>query len=568
MGAPAGWALSHHEVEEGVHMRVKRTVAAIAAGLSVALVAAGCGGSGGSGDQAGGEQAISVYGGEPENPLIPADTNENNGGKVIDALFSQLVQYNTDTGAPELDVAQSIQPNADSTEFTVTIKDGLTFHDGSPVTAESFVKAWNWGANASNAALNASWFDFIEGYEQVHPTDPDGSSGPQEAPAPTAQTMSGLSVQNPTTFTVRTNRPYAQFKTVVGYTTFAPLPESFFADPEAFGQRPVGNGPFRFEDWQHNQSIELARFDQYQGAAKPSIQGVTFQLYQEEGAAYRDVQAGNLDFLYQVPQSALVNRKYTTDFPEHNANTVTMANETVTFPFYLDAYKDVNTRRAISMAIDRETIVDKVFFGAREPASKFVPGKVPGSDKVADCEFCVFAPEKAKQAWAMGSKPATVALYYNSDASHKQWTEAVCGSVTNTLGVACNAVPVPTFAQLRQAINANDMQGMYRSGWLADYPSLDNFLGPNYSSNGSSNEGGYANPMVDAKLAEGSAKTDEAAAAQAWAEGFNIVAQDMPGIPLWNTSRQAVWTDKVSNIKVNVRSGLLDLSQVQVAPEA
>lgn len=549
-------------------MRVTRTVAAIAAGLSVALVAAGCGGSGGSGDQAGGEQAISVYAGEPENPLIPANTNENNGGKVVDALFSQLVRYNTDTGAPELDVAESIEPNADSTEFTITIKDGLTFHDGSPVTAQSFVDAWNWGAHASNSALNASWFDFIAGYEEVNPTDPDGSTGPQEAPAPTAEAMSGLTVQNPTTFTVRTNKPYAQFQTVVGYAAFAPLPESFFADPDAFGQNPVGNGPFRFESWQHNQSIELTRYDGYQGTGRPSIQAVTFQLYQEDGAAYRDVQAGNLDFLYQVPQSALVNRKYTTDFPERNANTVTMANETMTFPFYLEAYNDVNTRRAISMAIDRASITDKVFFGAREPATKFVPGILPGADQVGDCEFCVFAPEKAKEAWAMGSQPATVALYYNADASHKQWTEAVCGSVTNTLGVACNAVPVPTFAQLRQAVNAQDMQGMYRSGWLADYPSLDNFLGPNYSSTGSSNEGGYANPMVDAKLAEGSAKPDEAAAAKAWAEGFNIVAQDMPAVPLWNTSRQAVWTDKVTNIKVNVRSGLLDLSQVQVAPEA
>ena len=168
----------------------------------------------------------------------------------------------------------------------------------------------------------------------------------------------------------------------------------------------------------------------------------------------------------------------------------------------------------------------------------------------------------------MGSQPATIALYYNADASHKQWTEAVCGSVSNTLGVACNAVPVPTFAQLRQAINAKDMQGMYRSGWLADYPSLDNFLAPNYSTNGSSNEGGYSNPQLDAKLAEGSAQSDEEAAAAKWAEGFEIAAQDMPAIPLWNTSRQAVWTDKLTNIKVNVRSGLLDLTQVQVAPAA
>lgn len=549
-------------------MRVKRTVAAIAAGLSVALVAAGCGGSGGSGDQAGGDQVVSVWGGEPENPLIPADTNENNGGRVVDALFSQLVRYNTETGAPELDVAQSIQPNADSTEFTITIKEGLTFHDGSPVTAESFVKAWNWAAHAPNAALNASWFDFIEGYEQVHPTDPDGSDGPQKAPAPTAETMSGLTVQNPTTFTVKTNKPYAQFKTVVGYSALAPLPESFYADPDAFGQNPVGNGPFRFVSWQHNQAIELARFDGYQGAEKPSIQGVTFQLYQDAGAGYRDVQAGNLDFMYQVPSSALVNRKYTTDFPEHNTNTVTMANETMTFPLYLPAYQDVNTRRAISMAIDRKSITEKVFFGAREPATKFVPGLLPGADQVADCENCTFAPEKAKQAWAMGTKPATIALYYNADGDHKQWTEAVCGSVTNTLGVACNAVPVPTFAQFRQAVNAKDMQGMYRSGWLADYPSLDNFLGPNYSTTGSSNEGGYSNPQVDAKLAEGSAKPDETAAAKAWAEGFNIVAQDMPAVPLWNTSRQAVWSDKLSNIKINVRSGQLDLAQVRIAPEA
>src|SRR3712207_2459744 len=90
--------------------------------------AAGGGGDGGS---------FSIYIGEPENTLLPGNTNETEGGQVLDSLFTGLVDYDAETNeAVFTGVAESVESD-DQTTWTVTLKDGWTFHDGSPVNAQS-----------------------------------------------------------------------------------------------------------------------------------------------------------------------------------------------------------------------------------------------------------------------------------------------------------------------------------------------------------------------------------------------------------------------------------------------
>lgn len=92
---------------------------------------------------------ISIYGSEPQNPLVPTNTTENGGGVLLETLFDGLVGYDPE-GKPFNQVAESITPNADSTKFTVVIKDGWKFHNGEEVTSDNFIKAWNFGANTKN----------------------------------------------------------------------------------------------------------------------------------------------------------------------------------------------------------------------------------------------------------------------------------------------------------------------------------------------------------------------------------------------------------------------------------
>ncbi len=138
-------------------------VALIAAG---SLTLAACGGGSDDKGGSGSDSVITVYGTNPQNPLIPTATNEVGGGDPLDNLFSGLVAYNTD-GSVTNEVAESIEPNEDSKVWTVKIKDGQKFTDGSAVTADSFVKAWNYGANPANKQLNNYFFYPIKGTDDI-----------------------------------------------------------------------------------------------------------------------------------------------------------------------------------------------------------------------------------------------------------------------------------------------------------------------------------------------------------------------------------------------------------------
>src|SRR5690242_20504348 len=134
-------------------MRVsKRAISAVAMGASIALVAAGCSG-GDSGSKAAdtADAGITIDGTQPEVGLIPVNTTETGGGKIIDFLWTGLVSYPNDGSAPIKALAESIN-TTDSKVYTIKIKPGTKFHDGTVVKAKNFVDAWNWGAYSPNGA--------------------------------------------------------------------------------------------------------------------------------------------------------------------------------------------------------------------------------------------------------------------------------------------------------------------------------------------------------------------------------------------------------------------------------
>src|SRR3954451_3750291 len=178
-----------------------------AGAAAVALVATSCGSgdSGGSGSSDGGAVLSSSWG-DPQNPLEPANTNEVQGGKVLDMIFRGLKRYDPKTGAAQDMLAEKID-TSDSRNFTITVKDGWTFSNGEKVTAKSFVDAWNYGASLKNNQKNAYFFGYIQGYDKVHP---DGGSQ-------SADTLSGLKVVDDRTFTVKLNQTFSNFPDTLGY---------------------------------------------------------------------------------------------------------------------------------------------------------------------------------------------------------------------------------------------------------------------------------------------------------------------------------------------------------------
>jgi ABC-type transport system substrate-binding protein len=221
-----------------LHVKLsKRSGALVAGGVAAAMLLSACGGSdegstGGEGGSAATGGTYSIYVGEPENPLIPGNTTESEGHQVISALWTGLVEYAADGAVEYTGVAESIE-SEDNQTWTVTLKDGWTFHDGTPVTAQSFVDAWNYTAYSPNANGASYFMANIEGYGDLQAPTDEATGEPTGDPA--AEEMSGLEVVSDTEFTVTLSTPFAQFPVTVGYNAFyrCPRPSSRTRRPPA-----------------------------------------------------------------------------------------------------------------------------------------------------------------------------------------------------------------------------------------------------------------------------------------------------------------------------------------------
>ncbi len=509
------------------------------------LALAACGGSGDEGGD-GGSATIVTDGKEPENPLVPTNTSELGGGSVLTACFACLSYYTAD-GTVAHDVAESIE-SEDQQNWTITIRPGTTFSDGSAVTAKSFVDAWNFGALTTNAQRAQSFFEPIEGFEAV------------AAESPTAETMSGLAVVDDTTFTVKLVSPQSDFPLRLGYWAFAPLPEAALTDIAAFGEKPVSNGPYTVSSWDHNTSIEVVRNPDYDGPRKAENEGVSFVVYSDPETAYNDLETGTLDVLGAIPSSAL--QTFQDDLGDRAINQPGATIVFITIPQYADAdwtgEAGALRRQAISRAIDREAICKDLFFDTRAPATDFVAPAVEGggATDIPGAEVLAYDADEAKRLWAQAEEispfQGEFTLDYPADGPNKDWVEAVCNSVRNALGIAATPRPHPAFGEYKQQIAQHQITGPFRSNWIADYPSPFNFLFPLYGSGAAggkgSNEGEYLSPEFDGLLAEAQQAADPAAALSAYKAAQAVLLRDLPSIPLWYQNVLGGYREGVSDV--------------------
>ncbi|KOV59530.1 peptide ABC transporter substrate-binding protein [Streptomyces sp. MMG1121] len=518
-----------------------------AAGVAVvALAATGCGGGGGSSV---GTAVLSSSWGDPQNPLEPANTNEVQGGKVLDMIVRGLKKYDPKTGKAENWLAQSID-TPDSQNYTIKVKNGWTFSNGEKVTARSFVDAWNYGASLRNNQKNAYFFGYIDGYDKVHP-----ESGTQSA-----DTLSGLKVVDDHTFTVKLNQKFSGFPDTLGYAAFAPLPRAFFTDHAAWLNKPVGNGPYTIESYTKGSQMTLRKWDAYPGPDKARNGGVTLRVYTDNNTAYTDLMAGNLDLVDDIPAAQLKNVR--SDLGDRYINTPAGIIQTIAFPYYDPAWNKPGSqkvRTGLSRAIDRRQITQTIFRGTRTPATDWTsPVLGPaGGYKAGLCgSACDYNPAEAKKLIKEGGgiPGGQVRITYNADTgSHKQWVDAVCNSINNALGngKACVGNPVGTFADYRNQIGQHKMTGPFRSGWQMDYPLIQDFLQPLYYTDASSNDGKWSDKDFDRLIDEANAETDTTRAIADFQKAEEVVRDNMAAIPLWYQNGSAGYSQRLSDVALN-----------------
>lgn len=533
--------------------RLKAAAAGVAAIGMLATAACGGGGSTGAGTEnaTGGE--ITKNGCTPQNALIPANTNETCGGNVLDAITAKLVHYNSDTAQPENDLAESIE-TSDNQNFTVKLKQGRKFHDGTEVKAHNFVDAWNFSASCKQGYVSGYFMEPIEGYADMAEDDA-GECNPK------TDKMSGLVAKDDYTFTIKTAQPVSNLPMRLGYTAFAPLPDSFFKDPEAYGKMPIGAGPFKMvENNEQHQVVE--KFADYTGDFKPHVDKITFKIYNDIKAAFNDVVANQLDVVDQVPSDQMIGDAWKGQLPNRNVSKETGTIQAVAFSPNDEQLKDLNKRKALSMAMNREQITKQIFNGSRAPLDGWVSPIVDGY-KAGTCgETCKYDEAKAKELWdAAGGYDGTLQLSVNGDADHKPWADAVCNNWRNVLGVDCVVNVTPDFKTLRNQIKKGELGGIFRSAWQMDYPHIENFLTPIYKTGASSNDFKYSSEVFDSKLAEADKATDVEQANKLYQEAEAELAKDLPTIPQWSYTTQFGYSNKVDNVKITP-FGTLDLESI------
>jgi ABC-type oligopeptide transport system substrate-binding subunit len=230
---------------------------------------------------------------------------------------------------------------------------------------------------------------------------------------------------------------------------------------------------------------------------------------------------------------------------------------------YLPEYQSLDVRRALSMAVDRDLIVEQIYFNTRLPAFSTLPRTFLGSREHV-CPNWDYNPEEARALWDSIDHPDSMVLWYNTGGGHELWVEAVANMWRNTLGIEDITFETLEFSEYNPLVDSQGATGPFRLGWGQDYPSPLNFLEPLYSSYNTppigSNDTWYDNPEFDDLIARGKAAVavngELADGVPFYQQAEDLLCGDVPIIPVWFRTNQYVYTEGIGNVYYDAFSDL------------
>lgn len=512
--------------------RVRRAATALVAVCCTLTMMAGCGTSGNAADSSDSRSSIiTVNSTEPTKGLIPSNTNDMAGWRIASLIYDGLVTFST-SGELQYVEAKSITANKDATEYTITLKPNLKFSDGEKITASTYAKSWSFAANAANGQVGASTLATIKGYDELQNANGDKNAQ-----------LSGLHVVNSSTLKVELNQPDSSFPYKVGDIAFLPISSKAIKDPETYGKKPVGNGPYKLKSWTVNEDLELVKDPSYTGPRKPKNNGIDFRVYQSLNAAYSDLLAGNLDVLDSIPTVALSSYRKESRIKAVNKQGPSFVSFTI--PQSLKHFQGEEgrlRRAAISRAIDRKSISKAIFRNTVTPATDFLAPVIKGHSTKLDTDGVLsYDADKARELWrqadAISPWSGEFRIAYGADSTDKEWVDATVNSIKNVLGIDAKSYPFSTSKELSSAINERSVGAAFKSGLQSDYPHPEGYLVQGYDSSQADgkglNNGDYKSAEFDALIDKASAQPDLDKAVSTYQDAQKVLLKDLPVIPLW-----------------------------------
>ena len=465
--------------------------------------------------------------------------------QITNALFDGLLDFDySDTCNPVLKplVAEDLpEVNDDATEFTFKIKDGQEFSNGEKIKPSNFKIAWERAGSAELASSYGYLMALIKDGSKLL----DGS----------LKTLDSIVADDDAmTLKVTLEESQADFPAITTFSSFSPISK---ADYEKIGNTTgwgtagitIGNGPFKLEkaDSPDSGEVVIVRNDKWKGDIngnkKVNLDKITFKLTTDVASAYQAFDAGEGDTATIPPgQYSAARGKY--------PNTVDQAVlGTYFFDFgYTDPQvggdKNLKLRQAISMAIDRDEINDKVYEGARVISTGITPPGIPGF-KADLCKYCKTDPTEAKKLfdeWTAdgGSVTGPIKISFNSGGGHEDVAAIMQANVKAALGIdlQLNAIDEDYF----KVIAEEGACQICRSGWYADYPTYGNFMVDLFGkvSIDGNNLGRHDDPEFEDLLADASKETDATKRGELYSQAEDrLINGTTSAIPLnWYTGDQ------------------------------
>jgi len=331
------------------------------------------------------------------------------------------------------------------------------------------------------------------------------------------------------------------------------VPSDFLDNPKKYEEAPVGNGPFMMEGkWEHDTGINVVRYEDWPGEAEGNADAVEFRIYSSIDTAYNDLLAGNLDIMDdQIPAAQIQSAE--AEFGDRMIYEPSPAIAYLGFPLYVEEFKDVNLRKAISMAINREEIANTVRPDFA-PIAGFVPSVVPGALGGECGGNCTYNPEEAKRLYDEAGKPfdnKTLTLWFNSGADHEGWVEAVSNQLRKELGINDIKFKSLDFAEYLPLLSSFKVTGPFRLGWGPDYPNPHTYLESIYGTGASSNYSKYSNKEFDELMTQAKTAESPEASIEFLQQAEEILNEDLPSAPLFETSRIGAWSEDIENVRIS-----------------
>lgn len=485
--------------------------------------------------------AASVYrrplGADPAT-LEPARIRDHYALSVAQQIFDGLVEFDqTLTIVPAL--AQFWKSSRDGLTWTFTLRKGVKFHNGREVVADDVVYSLTRLLDPKVKSAAADLFANIHGARAYR----EGR----------AATVSGITALDPFTVRVVLDEPQASLvgTLAIGYAKIVPR-DLVIKQGDAFGDAPVGTGPFRFDRWERGKEITLvANPDYFAGA--PRLSRISYRIFpgEQNTQMFEEFRRGNLE------DSPVPMQDYPKLLTSVRATHVKRTMFSVRFLGLNTRVKpltDVRVRQALIYAIDREAIIQDVTKGRFVLARGVVPPCTAGfNPRLAGYPY---DPARARELLAQagypgghGMPPLTIWSSVKLEREHQ-----LVRGYLDAVGVRAEWKYVTDWPQFSKQLGEGQFP-VYQYAWLADAPDPDQFLFKLFHSKSPRNYTGYANPALDDLVQRARAERDDMRRVDLYRRAEQIVLDDAVVIPFFHYTYERVFQPYVRSIEV---SGLGD----------